>query len=129
MGRLDGTFPPYQKLEIDSDVWPDDYWESSRRCPKCGQCWPANGLFHISPCCGESTILNADEVPHMRWPDAVKELLKFRFGQWYEEYNDAVDDERLPWTDITTNGQFDEVKAKAEVDALIDDVNNSSIRK
>jgi hypothetical protein len=121
MGRLEGTYPTYSKIDVDPQEWPDSYWESSRECPKCKKQWPAIGLFHESPCCGATTIL-AEEVPDMRWPEAVTALLTYRFNKWYDEYNENVDDDKLPWTDITTNGQFDETKAQAEVEALLDDV-------
>jgi hypothetical protein len=129
MGRLSGTFPPYSKIDVDPEEWPDNYWESSRECPQCKKHWPAIGLFHESPCCGASTILTEKEVPDMRWPDAVKALLTHRFNRWYDEYNEDIDDEKLPWTDVTTNGQFDEDKAQAEVEALIEDVEKEPTKK
>lgn len=121
MSRSDGTFPPYAKLDVDPTEWPDDYWDSSRTCP-CGKQWPAIGLFGISPCCGKSTTLTESSVPDMRWPDAITALLRARFDSWYTDYNENVEDETLAWTDVTTNGEFDDTKASAEVEALIQDL-------
>jgi hypothetical protein len=121
MSRHDGSFPEYTKIDVSPDEWPLGYWEKARECTGCGFNWPHPHLFEPSPCCNEPTNL-IDGTPGLRWPEAVAKLLSVRFERWYDEYNEGVSDEQLPWEDLKTNGDFDEDKAKAEVEQLINQV-------
>lgn len=94
MARNEGTFPPYVKLDINPDSWPNHYWESARKCDNCGDNWPNTHLFTESPCCGSETT-QVDAPPERRWPEAVRELLFYRFGNWYIEYDGGTSDEDL----------------------------------
>lgn len=123
MSRYDGSFPKYVKLDLHSDEWPLGYWDQARECSSCGFHWPHPHLFEPSPCCNEPTNL-IDGSPEIRWPEAISRLLLARFNRWYEEYNEGVSDEQLPWEDVKTGGHYDEEKAKAEVEQLLNRVHH-----
>lgn len=106
--RSDGTFPSFNKIDVDPHIWPEKYWDSSRVCPNCGTNWPAIGYFAISPCCDQTTALTFNQSPDMRWPEAVFELLSWRFEKFYSEYNEGVTDEALRWDDDAVQASVDQ---------------------
>ena len=95
MNRTDGKFPAYEKIEIDPEVWPTNYWDSSLKCPSCATLWPNQVLFIMTPCCKVKAKINTGEAPDMRWPEAVKRLLTARFERIYDEWNEGYTDEQL----------------------------------
>jgi hypothetical protein len=117
MSRSDGQYPPYTKLEIDADRWPENYYDKTRQCAGCGMLWPHPHLFEPSPCCNCETEV-IDGAPDIRWPDAVKRLHEARFERWYDEYNDDLADEQLAWEDVISHGEFDEQKAQMAIEAI-----------
>jgi hypothetical protein len=123
MSRSDGTFPNYVRLDIDPDVWPEDYWNRAFVCKGCGTAWPATHLFDPSPCCN-AMGWPVDAPPEMRWPEAVAALKAARFGAIYDEWNEGVDDEQLAWAELMTDGELDDSKLSAEIDRLIEDANS-----
>lgn len=117
MSRSDGKFPAYTKLEIDSEKWPPNYFDKARQCIGCGLLWPHPHLFDPSPCCDcETTVV--ENMPDMRWPEAVKRLHQVRFDRWYDEYNDGLEDEQLAWEEVISHGELDEEKAKEAIEAI-----------
>lgn len=114
MSRMDGKYPTYNKLEIDKDNWPVDYWEGSRLCEVCATQWPRYDIFDTSPCCGSNTVLDREIGPEMRWPTAVERLLQFRFDEWYEEWNAGLTDEQLAWHPETIEQEINEFKQALE---------------
>lgn len=118
MSRSDGTFPPYYRVDLDPNVWPQKYWDSARRCLGCELRWPNTLSFELCPHCGAGTEVS-QSPPDMRWPEAIRELLKFRFETWYEAYNDGLTDEQIVWEDVKTNGEIDDQKIKRAVEEFI----------
>lgn len=120
MSRRDGLFPTYKKLEVFPDEWPLGYWDKSRECSACAFMWPHPHVFEPSPCCDEPTNL-VDGPPEIRWPEALIKLQQARFEKFYHEYNEGITDEQLPWEDLKSDGHYDEDKAKAEVEELLNE--------
>lgn len=118
MSRSDGTFPHYLKLEVDSEQWPSNYFDSSRYCDVCEMRWPSSHLFVSCPRCGEATEIDQSNAPDLRWPEAVKELLIARFNYYYDEYNEGLSDEQLAWEEIKQNDDFDFESLDSEVEKL-----------
>lgn len=121
MPRSDGTFPRYTKLEIDPELWPANYWESSRRCQGCEISWPNTHLFNTCPDCGGPTAVDSTTAPDIRWPDAVSRLLASRFERFYETYNEGINDEQLTWDEQSIS---DEVKG---IDSELSDIQNVEV--
>jgi hypothetical protein len=126
MGRSNGEFPTYFKLEIDANIWPAKYWDRSRQCNHCKKKWPQSSYFGKSPCCGQDTQV-VNSPPDLRWPEAVQQLLESRFEKLYSEWNEGIPDEELEWEDIKTNGKPDNSKISIEVDKLIDESSSKKI--
>jgi hypothetical protein len=126
MGRSNGEFPEYQKVEINPDIWPSKYWDRSRQCKYCKRKWPNTFHFKQSPCCYHDTeIINSP--PDLRWPEATQKLLESRFEEVYIEWNEGISDEKLEWEDIKTNGEVDEAKVSNEVSKLIDESSSKTL--
>lgn len=121
MSRSTGTFPRYTKLDIDSEKWPNDYFNSSRFCESCETHWPASHLFSTCPIDGEETKIDEHNKPDLRWPDALKTLLNARFDILYEEYNEGLTDEQLAWEAVKKTDQYDFEKLDSEVTEELDD--------
>lgn len=120
MGRLNGTYPSYSRLKFDPEIWPDHYWDKCRECTNCEEiCWPALDEFKTSPCCTAPTKVVEGISPNIRWPEALKQLLTFRFDTWYDKYNENVSDERLHWEDLKTAGKVDDGKVKKEITTFL----------
>jgi hypothetical protein len=84
----------YQKLQIDLDQWPPNYYKSSRNCPLCQIRWPDMEWFDHCPKCDAPTESRSTKAPSLRWPDAAKRLLHARFDNFYEEWNSQeIEDE------------------------------------
>ena len=94
MTRLDGIYPEYTKIETTAEDWPVNYWDSSLTCGKCETHWPDNKLFQLSPCCGAPSK-RTDNVPDMRWPEALFRLQEMRFNTFYEIWNAGYTDDQL----------------------------------
>jgi len=110
MPRSNGKFPKYEKVDIDPEVWPSKYWDSSRVCPSCNIHWPNLDLFEMSPCCDVQTEVD-DTAPDVRWPDAVKAFLAGQFNNLYERYNEGRTDQELVFEEVK-----EEVKATKDFD-------------
>lgn len=121
MPRSDGNFPSYVRLKIDPDLWPDNYWDESRRCIGCERHWPNTHLFEICPGCGRKTGKVAS-APDMRWPEAISALVTSRFEALYEIWNEGVEDEQLEWEDVKTDGKLDNNKLQEVVDNFLGNV-------
>lgn len=119
MSRSDGKIPSYTKLKLDPDTWPENYWEKSCRCAKCGTAWPYSLYFNPTPCCGQTSVMQM-EPPDMRWPEAVRALLDARFERFYEEWNEGVSDDLL--REDLREDELDENKISQAVDEFVDDV-------
>jgi len=105
-------FPKYDKHNLDVEVWPTKYWDSSRLCPSCDTHWPDVLFFGVSPCCGIPTEVDPDNAPDMRWPDAVSAYQRKRFEDLYEEYNGGLTDQDLVYEDNKKKPDFDFEKAE-----------------
>ena len=93
MGRSDGNFPPYDRLDIDPLRPPEGYWEGARKCQECERLWPNYMIFDPSPCCDSDTLVVTDEnVGDLSWREACKALLDARFRRWYNEWNEDKED-------------------------------------
>lgn len=104
MSRSKGTFPAYSKLDIDPNVFPPGYWDSSLECKECGMLWPNTHLFMPSICCSKGTRVNEANAPDMRWPEAVYALHEKRFNELYERWNEGLSDEELASTELVEYG-------------------------
>lgn len=90
MSRRDGTFPAYEKIEIDPNVWPANYWTACLSCEQCDTNWPETSHFELCPECHVETEAH-DFRPTYRWPDAVKRLHTARFEHLYDEWDEMPD--------------------------------------
>lgn len=126
MSRSDGEFPKYQRLEIDENEWPVDYWESHRRCSSCGAKWPDTVAFAVSPCCGNPTTRDSGP-PDLRWDKAISALKHREFEKFYEEWNEGVSDEQLDWIELMTNGNLDPKKVRKAVNDFIKDARKAPV--
>lgn len=114
MSRMNGQYPTYNKLDIDKEEWPQDYWEGARICEVCAMQWPRFDIFSTSPCCGSNTAPDREIGPEMRWPTAVERLLHFRFTEWYEEWNAGLTDEQLAWSNEAVEEEIQDFKQALE---------------
>jgi len=94
MTRADGKFPEYEKIDIDPDFWPSDYWTESMVCEVCDINWPCTLHFSVCPMCHTETK-EADFRPTYRYPEAVKRLLTARFDDLYQEWDEGTTDEDI----------------------------------
>jgi hypothetical protein len=115
MGRSDGSFPSYKKLDVHPAEWPKNYYHSSRSCIQCGLRWPDQEIFSPTPCCNSRT-LKSELAPEMRWVEACKRILESRFDEFYEEYNEGLTDDQLILDEVVKNGRFE------GLDQFIDDL-------
>lgn len=97
MARTNQRFPSYDKIGIDPDDVPEDFWTiGSRRCISCGVRWPNNHYFVWCPDCNKGTR-KVDSAPDMSWREAVSHLLRARFESLYEEWNENISDDQIAW--------------------------------
>jgi len=102
-------FPKYEKIDIDPDNPPDNYFGSARRCIACGLKWPNEKNFYPrSVCCGRETRV-IGESPNFTWKEAVKVLLNKSFEEFYEKYNGGLSDEELMWTPTENEPNEEEI--------------------
>ena len=120
MPRKDGEFPNYTKIRIDPNNWPENYWDFSRQCVACDKKWPNTHLFVLCLDCKNKTI-EKPATPDVRWPEAVS-ALNFRFESLYSIWNEGVEDDKLEWEDVKSNGKLDNQKVSQAVEELIENV-------
>lgn len=122
MPRSKGTFPKYKKVDIDSEIWPPKYWDSSKLCPACETRWPNMPVFAKTPCCGVAGTTDEHSAPDMRWPDAVSAYHAARFEDLYDNYNEGRTDQELAYEDgkeeIKKQKDFDFDQVESEIDSL-----------
>jgi hypothetical protein len=63
----------------------------------------------------------------MRWPEAVWLLLEFRFGKFYDEWNEGIEDDELDWVELRANGELDDNKIAAAIEEFVEDAQSSSV--
>jgi hypothetical protein len=120
VARSNGEFPGFEKIDLDADTTPKNYWDSNRRCPTCNTCWPDVETFNPAPCHPDVETVRENGAPDMRWETAIKRFHECRFEHYYNEWNEDKSDEQLALEDVTTNGEIDEEKLKQEIGRFLD---------
>lgn len=131
MSRSDGSFPVYNKLDLDKDHPRKDWDEGCRRCIQCGKSWPNISSFSPSPCCSVAAGTVGNMSPDMSWKEAVIALHTSRFERIYSVWNEDMSDEQLSWipdSEADPISEQDIIDGLEEIDQLIANIGEESVQ-
>lgn len=128
MGRSNGTFPSYVRLDLDHRQPPDGWKDGARKCIECGRNWPNVAAFVPTPCCDKVGGIVMDAVPDMTWPEAVSALLHFRFNRYYEKWNEGMSDAELNWSQEFPVNDDEVSEGMKEIEEFLSDLEQSNFQ-
>lgn len=122
MGRSSGVFPSYVRLDINHRRPPEGWDQGSKRCIICDKNWPNLTVFVPTPCCDAIGGTIGDGKPDMTWPQAVSDLIHFRFEKWYDKWNEGASDVDLNWNNEYPVSEDDVREGMREIEKFISDI-------
>lgn len=122
-------YPEYNKLDIDSEVVPENYYDSSAVCKGCGTRWPNIGFFNKRSLCCYTEITISSIQPDFTWKDAVSKLNHIRFEVFYEKFNNGLNETEQLWLGTPLDVSDKDVRnIMKEVDTQIDNITKLNSR-